>query len=535
MSARNGARYDAIVIGSGIGGALAAYPLVHAGWRVLMLERGGWVDRGAHNWAPDGVKDLTPHYDRSTPYDVRGDDRMRVGGVYCVGGQSVFYGGVSLRYRERDFDATPQERAAGARWPFDYGELEPWYAAAERIIGVAGASGRDPTEPWRSTRYPQGVPPLSRTSCRVADAAERLGFAPFPLPLAINYARQSDRTPCIGCNHCDCYACAVSAKNDVATAVLPQLIARGLHLLTNTAVVRLRVTGRRVSGVECIDTATGARTIHSARVVLVAAGALATPQLLLASGVERFNPHGDLVGRMLMRHCNAIVFGVFPRPLDPAREFHKQIGINDLYFGHPGVRDPQGRLGTIQQIHAPPPGLITRALPGPLSQFGARLVDHMTGLIVIANDAPQAQNRVTCGDGAAGESSHAGRVHHRYSARDVAARRALVRTARAVLREAGALATVTMNIRTFSHALGTVRMGPAASAAPLDAECRYRGLDNLHVADASALPTSAGVNPSLTIAAVALRTGAHLAGLTESAVTSETRSRLTIFPQVVHA
>jgi choline dehydrogenase-like flavoprotein len=110
-----------------------------------------------------------------------------------------------------------------------------------------------------------------------------------------------------------------------------------------------------------------------------------------------------------------------------------------------------------------------------------------------------------------------------------------VRTARAVLREAGALATVTMNIRTFSHALGTVRMGPVASAAPLNAECRYRGLDNLYVADASALPTSAGVNPSLTIAAVALRTGAHLAGLTESAMASETRPRITIIPQVVHA
>jgi choline dehydrogenase-like flavoprotein len=529
-----GADYDAIVIGSGIGGALAAHPLVHAGWRVLMLERGDWVQRGPHNWASDGVKDLTPHYDRATPYQVSGDDRMHVGGVHCVGGQSVFYGGVSLRYRERDFDATPDEQAAGAQWPFDYEELEPWYAAAERIIGVAGASGSDPTEPWRSGRYPQSVPPLSRTSCRVADAAARLGFSPFRLPLAINYARQNGRGACVGCNHCDCYACAISAKNDVSAAVLPELISRGMQLLPNTAVMRLRLAGRRVSDVECVDMSTGRRSVHRARVVIVAAGALATPHLLLGSDTARLNPHGDLVGRMLMRHCNAIVFGVFPRPLDPAREFHKQIGINDLYFGHPGVREPRGRLGTIQQIHAPPPGLLTHALPGPLARIGTRLLDRMTGLIVIASDAPQGQNRVTCSAAPAAGGTGAAHVHHRYMPRDRAARRALVRAARAVLHEAGAITTVTMNVRTFSHALGTVRMGPRACAAPLDPDCRFRGIDNLYIADASTLPTSAGVNPSLTIAAVALRAGARLAGLDRPAA-SAAGSRITIIPQVVHA
>lgn len=533
MSAHGGG-FDAIIVGSGIGAALAAHPLVHAGWRVLMLERGDWVERGPHNWTPHGVKDLTPHYDQSTPYEVTGDDRMPVGGVHCVGGQSVFYGGVSLRYREQDFNSTAEERAAGAGWPLGYDELEPWYAAAERIIGVAGAPGADPTEPWRSSRYPQTLPPLSRTSCRVADAAARLGLSPFRLPLAINYARDGGRSGCVGCNHCDCYACAVSAKNDVATAVLPRLIARGLQLLTNTAVVRLRINGRRVTGVECIDTATRVRSVHSAPIVIMAAGALATPHILLDSAAERLNPHGDLVGRMLMRHCNAITFGVFARPLDPAREFHKQVGINDLYFGHPAVSRPSGRLGTIQQIHAPPPGLLSYALPGPLARHGARLLDRMTGLIVIANDEPQARNRVMSGRATGPLGMGSARIHHRYSERDRAARRALVRTARAVLKEAGAILTMTMNVRTFSHALGTVRMGAETSPAPLDAECRFRGIDNLFVADASALPTSAGVNPSLTIAAVALRTGALIAGLTARAPVMS-RSRVTIIPEVVHA
>jgi choline dehydrogenase-like flavoprotein len=326
----------------------------------------------------------------------------------------------------------------------------------------------------------------------------------------------------------------VSAKNDVSAAVLPQLIARGLKLLPNCAVVRLRITGRRVTGVECIDTKTGARSVHAAPIIIVAAGALATPHILLESGAERLNPHGDLVGRMLMRHCNAITFGVFARPLDPAREFHKQVGINDLYFGHPDVSEPAGRLGTIQQIHAPPPGLLAQALPGPLARHGVRLLDRMTGLIAIASDQPQAQNRVTRGGATGPLGIGAARVHHRYSTRDRAARSVLARTAREVLKEAGAVFTITMHVRTFSHALGTVRMGPAAGAAPLDEACRFRGSDNLFVADASALPTSAGVNPSLTIAAVALRTGAHIAGLSKPAATAAA-SRITIIPRVVHA
>jgi len=183
------AEYDAIVIGSGIGGALAAVPLVQAGWRVLMLERGEWVVRGPGNWAPAGVRELSPHYDKSTPYAVTGEERSSAAALHCVGGASVFYGGVSLRFRQQDFTPTPEEKTAGAEWPFDYNELEPYYTAAEALLGVAGEPGGDPTEPWRSADYPQRLPPLSRIGCRVSDAAEQLGLRPFRLPLAINYAQ----------------------------------------------------------------------------------------------------------------------------------------------------------------------------------------------------------------------------------------------------------------------------------------------------------------------------------------------------------
>lgn len=507
------AEYDAIIIGSGFGGACVAYPLLRAGWRVLMLERGEWLVRGPDNWRPEAVRDLSPHYDSSTPYELTGETRGQAGSIHCVGGASVFYGGASMRYREADFTPTPEERQAGAAWPYSYLELEPYYTAAEQMIGVAGLSGSDPTEPFRSAPYPHGLPPLSRVGQRMADASERSGFHPFRLPLAINFVAGSTRDTCVRCSTCDCYPCAVGAKNDVASALLPGLLANGLELITGTAAVRIRVSGRRATGVDCLHTASRTRVGYSARHVIVAAGALASPHLLLASGLADQHASGRFVGRMLMRHVNAIVFGVFADRLDPAREFHKEIGINDFYFGHPSVAEPRGKLGTIQQVHGPPAGLVRMGLPDPLGSLGSKLLGRMTGLIAIANDQPQASNRLEL----LKTTSHLGlpnaRVHHRYSARDRAARAALVEVAKTVLREAGALVTFSLPVRTFSHAMGTVRIGSDETRAPLDPDGRLRGVDNVLVADASVLPTSAGVNPSLTIAATALRIGCRLAGV----------------------
>jgi choline dehydrogenase-like flavoprotein len=507
------AEYDAIIIGSGFGGACVAHPLLRAGWRVLMLERGEWLMRGPENWRPEAVRDLSPQYDCSTPYEITGEQRGHAGSVHCVGGASVFYGGVSLRYREDDFTPTPEERRAGAHWPYSYFELEPYYTAAEQMLGVAGQCGSDPTEPFRSAPYPHRLPPLSRIGQRIADASERSGHRPFRLPLAINYAAGSARNACIRCSTCDCYPCAVAAKNDVASALLPSLLAHGLELVTGTAAVRIRVNGRRATGVDCVHTSTGAHVHYSARHVIAAGGALATPHLLLASGLSEQHPSGNLIGRMLMRHVNAVVFGVFAKRLDPAREFHKEIGINDFYFGHPSISEPRGKLGTIQQVHCPPAGLVRTGLPQPMGNAGSKMLGHMTGFIVIANDQPQADNRVELVPTTNRFGGLNARVHHCYSARDRAARAALIRVAKSILSEAGAWVTFSLPVRTFSHAMGTVRMGRDKAHAPVDADGHLRGFDNILVTDASVLPTSGSVNPSLTIAATALRTGCRLAGV----------------------
>lgn len=506
--------WDVLVIGSGFGGAMAAYAAVSAGLRVLMVERGGWVERGPANWEPEGVWELTPYVAAAPPYRVlAGGDGELVRPCHCVGGLSVFYGGVSLRLRERDLDPDPaivgDSRAA---WPYRYGGLEPYYTHAEQLLGVTGEAGVDPTEPFRSAAYPRPPAPLATASRRIGHAARALGLTPFRLPLAIHYDDDGGRAPCVACTTCDGFACAIGAKNDIASTVLPALLARGLALETHTAAVRLIAERGRITGVECVREPSCERVVYRARAVILAAGALASPHLVLASGLERLSPARDAVGRYLMRHCNAIVYGIFPRRPNPERVFHKQLGIHDYYFGHPSVARPQGPLGAIQQLSTPPLALVRERAPAGLGKLIAPAVEHLTGLLVIAADQPCAENRVTIDPD---DRDRLGLprlvITHHYTERDLAARRALIRAARRILWRAGARWFYVHRIRTFSHAAGTLRIGVDPASSPLDEWGRFRGLENLYVADGSFMPTSGAVNPSLTIAAHGLRCGERVA------------------------
>jgi choline dehydrogenase-like flavoprotein len=505
--------HDAIIIGSGFGGALAAHALVRAGRRVLLLERGRWVERGPDNWLPGSAAQLSEHYSTATPYEVEDDaGRSTTGGFFCVGGPSVFYGGVSLRFREQDFERSAEVAGdSGAEWPYGYAELEPYYTRVEQLIGVAGTSGEDPTEPWRSAPFPQAPPPLAPVSIRIRDAARSLGLNPFRLPVAINYGAEG-RTTCTLCPTCDGFACAISAKNDLATAILPPLLRDGLEVRTEAVAARLAHDGRRITGVEYVHAATGERTTVAAAEVILAAGTLATPHLLMASGLDSVTPAPEALGGYLMRHCNRIVLGFFRRRPDPEGRFHKHLAIHDLYFGDPSGEGPRERLGGLQQLVTPPVSLVRAQVPRLLGPLAALVVPQTTGLLAIAEDQPRLENRVSID---ASRSDSFGmpvlRIRHRYTERDEAAVRTLAKTARRVLRRAGALAFYNHHIATFSHALGTVRMGRDPRTSPLDGECRFRGIDNLLVVDGSALPTSAGVNPSLTIAANALRAAEALA------------------------
>lgn len=505
--------YDAIIVGSGFGGAMAAHQLVRAGRRVLMLERGGWVHRGPENWGLRGPVDLTPHYDKSSALRVETGGNKPVMGLYaCVGGPSVFYGGVSFRFREQDFRPPASiVGASGAEWPFGYDTLEPYYAQAEQLLRIAGDDQGDPTAPPRRNPFPQAPAPLAGISRRVGDAAREQGLHPFPLPLAIEYG-PGERT-CIQCATCDTFACAIRAKNDLATTVLPELMRQGMTLRADTVVTGFELEQGRIRKVNFQDRNTGSRGTASARQVILAAGALGTPHLLLSAGLERHNPGGAVVGRYLMRHTNTIVFGIFPGRADPERRFHKQLAILDHYFGHPDHPALAGKIGSLQQVPTPPRGLVQHEIPGWPGRLLSKGVDLLTGLLAIAEDQPQFDNALTVDPGkrdAFGLPQPV--IRHQYSGRDLSAVAVLAASAKRILRKAGAVATYVHPIRTFSHTVGTVRMGTDPTTSALDPDGNFRGIDNLFVVDGSFMPSSAALNPSLTIAANALRIGALLAG-----------------------
>lgn len=503
--------WDAVIVGSGFGGAMVAHRLIHAGAKVLMIERGDWVTRGDAAWRPEASLELTESYAKDIPYrcDRNGHGPI-IGGYACVGGPSVYYGCVAFRFRERDFAGDPDVVAgSGAAWPFTYDDIEPYYGEAEKLLGIAGDDAADPTAPRRSAPYPFPPAPLAAISEHVALHAQQLGLSPFHLPLAINHTATETRRACIACRTCDTYACAIEAKNDVATMMIAPLVARGMTLRTRTVATHLERDGDRIARLHVVDRDSRAVETIEAKRFILAAGALGTPHLLLASRIEH-----PALGRYLMRHDNAMVFGFYPSRPDRAREFHKQIAVHDYYFGDPHSDDVADltKLGGIQQMMTPPKELVRAHLPrGTKTVIGA-LTEQLTGLLAIAEDQPRSANGVTV-DWDVRDVYGLPQlvIDHSYSERDRRASDALVRRAKRLLEATGALFSHTHRVKTFSHAVGTVRMGVDGSTAPLDASCRFRGVDNLWVADGSALPMSAGVNPSLTIAANALRVADSIA------------------------
>lgn len=509
------APWDLVVVGTGFGGSMVALAAVNAGLRVLLIERGRWVDRDESAWDPGSIL-LRRKYRSASPFETPrfGFGRTRFYPDEAVGGKSVFYGAASFRLRAEDFrlrERYPDLCSDLVDWPLDYGDLAPFYDEAERLLGVVGVPARDPTEPPRSGVYAGTPPPFSAPARRVAEAAEALGLHPFPIPLAINFASADGRRPCVQCLTCDLFPCKIGAKNDLSMTVLPAAVAAGATVLHSTIALRLRLEGTRVAGVECVDAATGERFVVACRLCVVSAGAIPSAALLLASGLGAAEPNGAWIGRCLMRHCSGIVIGIFGGPTNPERVFHKQVALTDFYFGAGEARRPPGPWGMIQGLQVPPPEYIAAEGGFPIGTIGARTADRQIYLLCIAQDFPDPANRVEI-DPALTDAYGAPipRVFHRYARRERQARRALYREGARVLRRAGALVRVRKPINTFSHAVGTCRFGHDPARAALDPWCRFFGVSNLFVVDASFMPTSGGVNPSLTIAANALRVGGHL-------------------------
>jgi len=382
-------------------------------------------------------------------------------------------------------------------WPIDYETLEPYYDRAECLYGVRGQHGVDPTEP---TRRPYPFPPVPH-SPRMTAIVERLraeGLHPSPLPLGL-------LDGCVLCNTCNSFACKLHAKSEAdVCCVRPALERETVTLWTNARAMRL-VTNRAGDAVDAVEVErNGERVRVEASLVVSSCGAVNSAALLLQSAspahpVGLANSSG-LVGRRYMAHLATMMQGFHPFEVNDT-VFQKTVAINDYYLRGPDTDYPLGQIQSQGRTHAVMAQTVVPWIPlRPYEWWVARGVDWL----VMSEDLPDPDNRVTV--------EPDGRLRLRYQPNNLTAHARLVKEMKRILRRLGFWSVVTHSHgeRNTTHQCGTLVFGTDPRASVLDTFCRTHDVSNLFVVDASFFPSSAAVNPALTIAAQALRVADHI-------------------------
>lgn len=514
--------WDIVVIGTGMGGATAGYRLASQGREVLFLEKGlflfGDHDRGrgelqvegddpnermAHGWWPSKIHGTTSYASYLQMFFPLG----------CgTGGSSAVFAAQLERMQPCDFEPRKyhpdvKDAALVDAWPFTYEDMVPYYREAERLFHVTGTP--DPLNPDPEPTLDE-PPPMSERDAYIFEQMKKGGMHPYRAHVGCRFIQD--------CKGCGAALCPKPCKADSGRlCLLPAIERHAAKVLAEAEVLRLEATAERV---------TAARVSHRGEEAeirgnhfIVAAGALMTPALLLRSSSDVW-PKGlanrsDQVGRNLMFHAADFVAIRPPKVLDPTGP-HKAISATDLY-----LRSGK-KMGTFQSMGIPvfasaiesflksqaernPKWYLT--VGGTLgrkvaSKVGASLFGHANVFSTMVEDLPYAHNRILLDPSA----PNGMRFHYDYP-EELRARCQLYRDELRKLlpKELKMLVLNDENNLNFGHTSGTARAGSDPIDSVVDAQQRAHDLENLWVADASAFPASGGINPSLTIAANALR------------------------------
>jgi choline dehydrogenase-like flavoprotein len=487
---------DIIIIGSGMGGATLAAALAPTGRRIVILERGARLESSPQARDADAIF-ARGHFRPDEVWLDGAGKPFNPGNYYYAGGNSKFYGAVLMRYRAQDFAPLRHMGGTTPGWPMDYAMLEPFYQAAEDLYQVRGTLGEDPSEPTHSGRY--NFPPVPDEPA-IADLRARLkktGLHPASLPLGVDI----DRWLAHGKTPWDAFPDTCGGKMDAETVGLAHALQHpNVTLMTGARVTRLIAQGTRIATVE-VDR--GGQIEHlSAPLIVLSAGAVMSAALLLASADES-HPTGlanrsDQVGRNFMNHNLSAVLAIHPLRRNDGI-YQKTLHVNDFYLSG----GPQGEpLGNIQLLGKISGSILASDTPIPLpvaNWIARRSID----ILAMSEDLPNPDSRVAL---------KGGQIVLDWKRSNWDAHLALVKKIKQTLRRAGypIVLNRAFDRRTPSHQCGTARMGNDPATSVVDPFCRAHNHDNLYIVDASVLPTSAAVNPALTIAALALRTADHI-------------------------
>ncbi len=496
--------YDVIVIGSGAGGGTLTHALAPTGKRVLLLERGGWYPRERENWDSKKVWGELRYRNAGHWVDQNGRE-FNPKQHYYVGGNTKVYGAVLFRFRERDFGEVGHVDGVSPAWPLNYADFEPWYTKAEQLYSVHGERGIDPLDPPASAPYPWPAVSHEPRIAQLSDDLRNVGLHPFSLPLGIMLDEADPQnSACIRCSTCDGFACIVKAKADAqVVCVEPALKYPNVTMLTGARVSRLETgpDGRSVKTVHVERD--GQQEQYSADIVVVAAGAINSAALMLASANDR-HPNGlgnrsGLVGRNLMLHNNSSLIAISKDPNPTV--FEKTLGINDYYYGDGDWEFP---LGAMQMLGRSDP--FTMSLDAPDAEDPADLAARSLDFWLTTEDLPRVDNRVELGTN--------GQIRLTYVPSNLVAHDRLNAKFRSLLEAMRCEQEVRgkhtylggrLGISGVAHQNGTMRFGTDPAASVLNTDCQMHDVDNLYVSDASFFVSSSAVNPTLTIIANALR------------------------------
>ncbi len=505
---------DFCIIGTGAGGAPLACKLAEYGFSVVALDAGPYW-RPLEDFASDETHQAKLYWTDERLVD--GDDPLQLGSNNSgksVGGSTVHFAMVSLRFRPEWFKAR-SKLGYGADWPLDWREMWGYYREVEQALKISGPV----TYPWgpKRPRYPYRPHELNAAALVLAEGAEAMGIAWSPTPLATISAPRDLAHPCVYRGMC-VIGCSTNAKQSALVTWLPRAIAAGAEIrdLSMVGWIEHDNSGRAIGAHYFRE---GGWRFQRARNVVVACYSIETPRLLLNSKSGLF-PDGlanssGLVGKNLTVQANQAVWGLMEREIRSYKG-PPSLALTEHWNYQDKGKDFFGGYAYMSQ--GPLPLHWAGVQAGKRGLWGQRLLDemekynHQVGLKIVGECLPQERNRVTLSDEKDQYGLPIPRVTYSYCDND----KKLIRHALGFIRQALQAAGATEiwdETDDTAHLHGTARMGDDPAKSVVNADCRSWDIPNLWICDGSVFPTVVGVNPSLTIQAIACRTADRIKAL----------------------
>ncbi|HKK46831.1 MAG TPA: GMC family oxidoreductase [Balneolaceae bacterium] len=531
---------DFVIVGAGAAGGVVAWELSRRGFDVVVLEQGPHLsEKDFHH---DQIEIYAEHRltndQRTQPQTFRKTPKEKarpgMSATYgrAVGGGSIHFSANFWRFRPIDFKERsvlgPISGTGFADWPISYEELEPYYTRAERILGVSGQAGVNPFDPPRSAPYPLPPLPVKSSGVIFERAAKKLGWHPFPEPLAILSQPYDGRPACMHCGWCEGFGCEFGAKSSSLATVIRAAERTGhCEIRPNSYVRKIEIDKQgRAKGVIYFDQEKN-EILQHAKAVVVCANGCETPRLLLMSKSNLF-PDGlanssGLVGKYLMWNAGSETYGRFDHELNDYKSVQASRVLWDFYdsdpkrgfYGGGGLdarKGPAGvaayALSTSPQDQKPLRGNKLRRHLHDIARHVMVLEGHTTALPLETNAVdldPELKDDW---------GLPAMRVTYDFHPDDIKTMKFFANRSLELLDAAGAVEKYVLSDSGYNgsvHLQGTCRMGDDPSSSVVDRYHRTHDVRNLFLVDGSSFVSTGRGQPTLTIQALAFRAGEYLA------------------------